>query len=240
MGAGLIAVAIILVVIVFFYSQVSEAYDAFFEKLNEGSTAGKLKPTAAPGQEVCDLKIIVRGDIDHVLFSIPTILSWNFGEESTLFGLWTIDHGAFESSWLSCNTPNTLSFFNMIPVPQIEKLTEPFDKIEPIINTDAKLQSFSIANPEFSKLTLIAFGSSSYAMEISLHAGDKFLDKNNKSGMTKTVLIGAGIIPEPIGFEKTFLIENIPRQDYELKVVIVDQKINDMPSNNPYVTNISK
>ena len=215
MGAGIYFAIIVIIFTVMFYTQVSEAVGTVLNDLDETSVATKLKPTAAAGQEICDAKIIIRGDITDEFGSVLT--DWRLGEESVLFGLFHEDHGAFETVWLNCTKPEAaLSFLNLIPVLQLEKLEEAFQKL-----------SF-----------FVSLTTETYDLEITLTSGERFFDRHNKAGMTKQITVESGLHPDPLGFKKIFLIENIPKQQYTLEVVIVGEKINGMTANKPYTTPI--
>ena len=98
-------------------------------------------------------------------------------------------------------------------------------------------ESFSISDylAQAELQSLISVVDTSYKMNLRL------VDSNGNFKELDTRVcceIGVGVIPTPIEFRETFLVKDIPKNNYDLEITIESQKINNKPTNSPYIYQI--
>ena len=216
---GIIIVGILGLV---FYSFISDGLSSFARDQADVQEAGKLYPNPQVGETICDLKLIIKGTLDHKLFSLPTVLVWHLNENS------------LQSTWLSdsCFKTGTASFLSLLPQPYFEKLDDYSFK-----SSSTKL-SYIDGKQE---LDLIGIGDTEYEIEIKLvDVNGKVIDSKTFPNLKKKIFLPSGTIPEPYAWDKTFLLDNIPRRDYTVEVYMIGEIINNLDAGEAYKLQVGK
>lgn len=207
---GLIAVAVILVIVSFYGNQIStflttaqtNAQNAYVTSTN----AKVLAPnTSNPGTVVCNLHVTFKPQFDEQnLFSITS-------------GQWKINGGA-SYNWFNCNVIGKLTTASLIPQ---------FDNAYWQFGSASKQKLDLISVGQTIHLNLVITGSDG---TVKSYQTDPFL--------TQSVTIPAGPVSTPQQFQFDYVIYNIPRQAYVIQVTS-DIPINGNAVGQPYLQSIS-
>lgn len=110
MGVGtiIIGIAIILIVFVYFGSQLGELFGDIKDSAQRRADAGVQNIPKFQGDTICDLKIIVYGQV--VEDGFPPTIKVKFGEGTTKPEI-------ISRSWLNCDSPTTFSLLNIFELP---------------------------------------------------------------------------------------------------------------------------
>lgn len=107
-GTTLIALAIILVVLAYFGTQLSDLFNDIKKSAQTRADANVQKIPIYSGETVCDLKIIIYGQV--VEDGLPPTIKVRFGKDT--------DHPEIvNSSWLNCDAPTKFSLLNLFDLP---------------------------------------------------------------------------------------------------------------------------
>ncbi len=233
MGLGLTIIGLLALLIIgfVFYEEITNGIDAFAEDRAQTEVEEELgivvevDETGKPTQELCDLVITFYGEIEHELFSLPTILRFEFGSNT--------NHPEV-AVWEYRNCGLTLATF--IPrIPTYLTMISEDSNLDKL--TDDELTALSLTSKELEQLDLISTGDS-YNMQIKIiDADDRSTFRNcgtTHPDLCRVVILPAGVVPEPYEFQKTFIIKKIPKQDYIIEITIEGQRINSLSANAPY------
>ena len=192
----MIALAVLAVIGIFFYAEISEAFSQIRDDTAEARDQAKVDIQDG----VCDLHITFFAEVDNVLFSVPTELFYTMGIGT--------DHPEVASWFFDCSAPS-LAF---LPALDFNLLRE---------------NSFFV------------IGGEEHTMRLKVKApnGD-FRACERYPNLCKTIVIADGLVFTPHAVQKTFLIENIPFQDYIIEVSIEEFKLNGRSSGSPITYNV--
>jgi len=230
---NLIAIAIIAVVGLVFFEEISSGFSSFFEtvSVDETQKALDIKPISA--RPTCDLAITFFGEIEHELFSLPTILRFEFGENTNRPQI-------AEWQFINCQGSQTqIASF----LPRLATNIQIFqqESAEFQITTD-QLAELNLSPTDIAQLDLINLFETDYQMQLTVRpvgSGSTFRSCGALfPDLCRTVTLPSGVVPEPFAFEKTFLIKNLPLQEYDIVIVIEGQRINDLEANQGFVYNV--
>ena len=225
MGAQttLLLLAVLLIVGFIFYEEISTGVSAFSEDRAQADVEKELEIEKEAGQELCDLVITFYGEIEHQLFSLPTILRFEFGSNTNHpeVAVWDYKNCGLTTATL---IPRLGIYLSMIQEDQT------FDEL-----TSDELTALNISPQQ---LDLINVGSTSYNMQIKIIDADDTTNfracGTSNPDLCRVIVLPSGVVPEPYEFQKTFIIKKIPKQDYIIEITIKGQKINNLSANAPY------
>ena len=104
-----------------------------------------------------------------------------------------------------------------------------------------QLINLDISAEDLQTNDLIALWDEVYLMKLKIKStsGVEFRECNTfNKNLCKELIWKAGLIEEPATFEKTFLIKGLPLEEYDIEIVIENQKINDLLPNQPFIYNV--
>jgi len=229
----IIGLVIIAVVVLVFYEEVSAGFASFQSDAQTQVIQKELEITPTPGQITCDLIITIFGEIEHKLFSLPTILRFEFGDEGGLFGIST-NHPEVATWQFDCGFSQIASF-----LPRLPTYLQIISENAPTKITNEQFQALNLSPQELQSLDLVNLASTTYKMKLKIIDADNPI-KFRECGtlypdLCRTVILPAGVVPEPFAFQKTFIIKDLPKQDYNIEITIEGQIINDLAANEPYL-----
>lgn len=156
--------------------------------LKQTATTSQLSPRANAGQNVCNLRVDVSGNLDNPP-SFPAItgkpLQFYFNSQSITY------------SWFNCYQSGTLS---LVPF-YLTNYTSPL----------------SLLGSSSLNLAGGAGEAVSVQLVLNGNDGSK-VDASVQPNMQQSVLLPNGIFPTPYNFHLTYVVNNIPQQHYQLSV----------------------
>ena len=231
--SNLIAIAIIAVVTLVFYDEISDAFGDFFKTQEEKTQAEAFDIKPVIGLPTCDLAITFFGEIEHVLFSLPEILRFEFGAN-------TAHPEIAEFQFLNCQQRQfqIASFFPRLET-NIKIIQEEIAQFE---ITPDQLAELNLTPQELRQLALLEPFGRDFQMQLKIRSVGQIFEFRECSSFNPElcgiIKLPAGIIPEPFTFQKTFLITQLPLQNYNIEIVIVGERINDLETEQPFVYNV--
>lgn len=184
--AIIIGIVILVAVLAYFGTQVSDLFNDIKESAQQRRDASTQKIPTYQGETICDLKIIVYGQV--VEDGFPSTIKVKFGDG-------TQHPEIVNSSWLNCDSPKKFSFLNIFELPPPSPLA--------LFIIDEKFHIEGVLRD---------------------NQGYK-IDATNEPSLYKYIELKAGIIPTPLNFEKTFVINNVAKHDYTFDIYVGRQII---------------
>ncbi len=233
--SNLIAIAIIAVVVLVFYDEISDAFGDFFKTEEEKTQAEVFDFKPVLGLPTCDLAITFFGEIEHELFSLPEILRFEFGEN-------TGHPEIAQFQFINCQSAQfqIASFFPRLET-NIKIFQEEITEFEITPDQLAELNLTPQDLRQLQPLLLEPFGRD-FQMQLKIRSVGQLFEFRECSSFNPelcgTIELPAGIIPEPFTFQKTFLITQLPLQNYNIEIVIVGERINQLETQQPFVYNV--
>ena len=233
LGTNLVAIAIIAIVVLVFYDELSSAISDFFKSEEEKEQAEVFDIKPVVNVPLCDLAITFFGEIEHELFSLPTILRFEFGEN-------TAHPEIAQFQFINCQQAQfqIASFLPRLST-NIIILQEEITDFE--LTTD-QLAELNLSPQEIQQIDLINLIETKFNMQLKVRSVGQLFEFRECSAfnpeLCKIVILPAGVVPEPFAFQKTFLITKLPFQNYNIEIVIFGQKINELETNQPFVYNV--
>ena len=262
---SIIGIAIILVVGFIFYAEISSGVSGFFadQDLKSQNDALDIKPDENT-LATCDLVITIKGELEHDF--LGTLAQGGIADLEFKFGEGTFFPAIAEWQFTHCQGGNLqiASFIPRLPTNIMilqevgiinDDITLTTNQLFALDITDVQQLSFSgneqevrqqavsfnLSVDDLQTNDLILFWDESYVMRLKIKQldGVSFRECNSfNQNLCKELIWKAGIVEEPATFEKTFLIKGLPLEEYDIEIVIENQRINDLAPNQPFVYNV--
>lgn len=265
---NLIGIAIILVVGFVFYSEISDGVsgllaDRELQSQNDALDIRGDQNTLA----TCDLVMTIKGELEHDLFAgffesagLNVELTFEFGEN-------TFFPQVAEWQFTNCQGGN-LQIASFIPRLQTNVLilqesgvineddtgltTNQLVTLDITGEQEATLSGnqeevaqqlfdLNLSVGDLQTNDVLALWDETYLMKLKVRSldGVSFRECNSfNPELCKDIIFKAGLVQTPQTFEKTFLIKNLPLEEYNVEIVIEGQKINDLEPNQPFIYNV--
>ncbi len=262
---SIIGIAIIFVVGFIFYAEITSGISSFLsdqdlKTLNDELDIKPDENTLA----TCDLVINIKGQLEHDFFG--TLAQGGVADLKFKFGEGTFFPQVAEWQFTGCQEGSVqiASFIPRLPA-HIQILQEVgiindddtlttnqlvtldiTDQQEMELSGDQQevqqqLINLDISAEDLQTNDLIALWDEVYLMKLKIKStsGVEFRECNTfNKNLCKELIWKAGLIEEPATFEKTFLIKGLPLEEYDIEIVIENQKINDLLPNQPFIYNV--
>ncbi len=264
-GMTLVAVAVIAVVGLIFYDEVSSGIGSFFSDQEAQALATELdiKP-ATPQTPICDLAITIKGELEHDFFG--TILQGGVADLDFQFGENTFFPQVAEWQFINCqgnfqiasffprlstniqilqeggsigNTELTTNQLTALSVVDNEQLLFSGDEQQV---RDQLFTNFQLTIDDLQTNDLILIWDEVYDLELKIKSVNNSVNFRECSTfnpeLCQQIIFKAGIVEEPATFSKTFLIKKLSLEEYNIEIKLPNQKINDMPPSVPFIYNV--
>jgi hypothetical protein len=220
LGVGLIALAIILVVVFMFAGQVKELATSASSYLQAQGVNNAIGINPQVGQNVCDLKLVIQPQ----LVALPGV-GQNIGQ--AIIGAvagWSLPSSAVSTSWVNCHQYGNPFSMSWVPLS--------WATTSPVLSILGSAQQQNI---------LLSAGQTVH-INLVLVAPDgtqkSYLTDPLCTSLCTAVSIQAGILYVPQQYSFTFLITTIPRQTYQIQMSS-ELGFNGNNSGQPYIQTVS-
>ena len=261
----IIGIAIIFVIGLIFYSEISSGISGFLSDADLQSQNDALDiKSDANTIATCDLVISIKGQLEHDFFGsiaqggiadlrfvlgedsfFPPVAEWQFtncqgGNLQVASFIPRLQTNILIASEMGIiNDDDTLTTNQLVTLDltgqQEASLSGDQEQVQ------QQLIDLNLSVDDLQENDLIALWDEVYLMKLKIRElnGVSFRECNTfNQNLCKELIWKAGLIEEPATFDKTFLITGIPLAEYNVEIVIENQKINDLAPNQPFIYNV--